>query len=57
MHFRMHDIGLCYYSPAEYFASVTTVVENKKHYRNRYVKAADRVADIYGNVTYTSVAD
>ena len=53
----MHKSGLHYYEPAEDFTFVTTVVDNKKHYRKRHIKEAERSAYIYGNVTYPAVVD
>ena len=57
MHFRMYDSGPHYYEPDEQFAFVATVEENKKHYIKRHIKAAERAAELYGTVTYPSVAD
>ena len=57
MHFRIHESGLHYYDPAEYFTFVTTVTENNKYYIKRYIKVAERVAELYGTVTYPSVLD
>ena len=57
MHFRIHESGLHYYDPAEDSTFVTTVVDNKKHYRKRHIKEAERSAYIYGNVTYPAVVD
>ena len=57
MHFRMHESCIHYYDPAEYFTFVTTVADNKKHYSKRQIKAVERAAEIYGNITYPSVVD
>ena len=57
VHFRMYESGLHYYDPAEYFTFVTTVTENNKYYIKRYIKVAERVAELYGTVTYPSVLD
>ena len=57
MHLRMHEIDLHYYDPDEYFTLVTTVSDNKKHYIKRQIKSAERAAELYGTVTYPSVAD
>ena len=56
MQFRMYESGLHYYDTYEYFTFVTTVVYNKKLYSRLRIKSSDRTSDIYGNVTYTSVA-
>ena len=57
MHFIMHESGIHYYDPAEDFTFVTTVADKKKHYSKQQIKAADRVAKLYGTVTYPSVSD
>ena len=57
IHFIINEIGIHYYDSAEDFTFVTTVTDNKKHYRNRQIKAAERAEEIYGTVTYTYVAD
>ena len=55
-HFRIHDIGLRYYEPAEYFTFVITVEDNKKHYGKWKTKAAEMAAELYRIVTYPSVS-
>ena len=57
MHFRMHESGLHYYNPDEYFTFINTLADNKRYYSKRQIKAAERASDIYGTFTYTSVAD
>ena len=57
MHFRMHESGLHYYDPAEYFTFVTTVTDNKKYHSKQYIKAVDRAAELYRAITYPSVVD
>ena len=39
MHFIMHESGFHFYDPAEYLTFVTTVSDNKKHYREQQIKA------------------
>ena len=36
---------------------MTTVADNKKHYSKQQIKEADMAAELYGTVTYHSVAD
>ena len=55
--FRMHDSGLHYYNPAEYFTLVTTFAENEKNYSKQQIKSAEMAAELYGTVTYPSVPD
>ena len=57
MHFRMHESGIHYYEPDEYFTFVNTVADKKKHYSKRHIKTAERAAEIYGTVTYPYVVD
>ena len=57
MHFRMHESGIHYYDPDEYFTFVNTVADKKKHYSKRHIKTAERAAEIYGTVTYPYVVD
>ena len=57
MHFRMHESGLHYYNPDEYFTFINTLADNKRYYSKRQIKAAQRAVYLYRNVTYPSVAD
>ena len=57
MHFGMHESGLHHYYPAGDSTFVTKVSDSKKHYRKRHIKSAERAAELYGTITYPSVAD
>ena len=53
----MHDIGIHYYDTYEDFTFVTTIADKKKHYIKRQIKAVERATELYGTVTYPSVAE
>ena len=57
MHFRLNYFGIHYYEPSEEFTFVATGTYNKKHYSKRQIKAEVRAEELYGTLTYPSVAD
>ena len=56
MHFIINEIDLHYYDPYEDFTFITTTSDKNKHYSKRQIKAEGRAAELYGTVTYPSVA-